>query len=215
MRRLAYFIMLVTFIPLCAGAQDAPSSPGGLSRLPIAGGQPEEVKQLAELFRSGAVEESDAAARRMIEIAGELAQSKKQVEAVNIARDLFLSSAPNDVRQSAFGILNKHASTYLAPHVNEVKVLVPNVSCYGRFHDSLKKSVRDEFDWVYSVGIRNTYRVRPMEGQLTIGTVAELTFTIDSTKKPRELASALKKSQYDGIEGWTMFVERPIASLAE
>lgn len=219
MQRIVRLATVVLFLPLVSAtvcwAQPPKPVLGGLNRLQKAGAQSEEVQSLYELFRSDAVEESDLAARRLIELSGELIESKKQVEAVNIASDLFLSSAPNDVRQKAFGILDKNASTYLAPHVREIKVLVPNVSCYGRFVDWLKRSVRDEYDWVYKVGIRNTYRVKEQPGKLTLGTVAELTFTIDTGKKPSELAKALKTSQLDGIQGWTMMVEQPIDALAE
>ena len=65
------------------------------------------------------------------------------------------------------------------------------------------------------MGIRNTDRVKEQIGKLTVGTVAEIMFTIDTGKKPNELAKAFKTWQLDGIQGWTMMLELPIDALAE
>ncbi|MEM8669062.1 MAG: hypothetical protein AAGG48_16185 [Planctomycetota bacterium] len=196
-------------------AQETPAVLGGLSRLPALGNQSEEIDTLIGTFRTEKGDASDDAARKLIERAKQLIEAKQQLEGVHIARDLFLSPAPGDVRQKAYGLLSKNASTYLAPHIREIKVLVPNTSCYGRFHDSLKQSVRDKHDWVYQVGIVNTYRVRPVTepGQFTIGTVAELTFTIDQSKSPKDLVAILKEGR--DLKGWTMLVEQPLLSIAE
>ncbi len=214
---LTHALLICMGLSAACHAQQTQQVLGGLDRLPPSASQSARAVELMKQFRSNSGGSSDSAARELSELAGRLLESKKQIEAVNIAKDLFLSSAPADVRKAAYRILDDHASIYLAPHVTEIRVLVPNISCYGRFLESLQQSVRDKFDWVYDVRIRNTHRVQPVTdpGQLTIGTVAELSFIIDQSRTTRELAAALKSSQHGSIEGWTMLIEQPIDALVD
>lgn len=105
-----------------------------------------------------------------------------------------------------------------------VVIMVPNVTCYGRFQDSLKEHLQDKHDWIHAVKVSNTGRVRNPGighgsatglvsanslGELAfdIGTIAELTFTIDSTRSTRDLLQAIKDTKQYSLKHWTVQVE--------
>ncbi len=109
----------------------------------------------------------------------------------------------------------------------QVVIMVPNVSCYGRFHDSLKEHLQGKHGWIHSVNIRNTEKVRNPgkshvgasevihRGELPfdIGTIAELTVTIDSSKSTLDLLNAIRDSKRFSLKRWTVQVEIPIEEL--
>ncbi|XZE52900.1 hypothetical protein SH139x_004607 [Planctomycetaceae bacterium SH139] len=113
---------------------------------------------------------------------------------------------------------------------SQVVIMVPNVSCYGRFHDSLKEHIQNKHDWIHNVRIRNTERVRnpyksdsglPETIQLKadespsfdIGTIAELAFTIDSSRSTRDLLKAIRDSKQYSLKGWKVQVEVDIEDM--
>lgn len=112
----------------------------------------------------------------------------------------------------------------------QVLILVPNVSCYGRFHDSLKEHLQRKHDWIHSVSIRNTEKVsNPYKvdagtpkiislddsGDLPfdIGTIAELTFTIDASKSTLDLLKAIRDSKQYSLKRWTVQIAVPIEEM--
>ena len=112
----------------------------------------------------------------------------------------------------------------------QVVIMVPNVSCYGRFHDSLNEHLQRKHDWIHSVSIRNTEKVRnPYKGDagsskmvsfsgsgdlpFDIGTIAELTFSIDASKSTLDLLKAIRDSKQYSLKRWTVQVEVPIEEM--
>lgn len=112
----------------------------------------------------------------------------------------------------------------------EVVILVPNITCYGRFHDSLKEHLQGKHNWIHSITIRNTGMVRnPHEGQgaaseivsvgdrgelpFDIGTIAELTITIDSSKSTLDLLKAIRDSKQYSLKRWTVQIEIDVEEL--
>ena len=106
----------------------------------------------------------------------------------------------------------------------QVVIMVPNVTCYGRFHDSLKEHIQSKHDWVHDIRIRDTKKVRKprridtesSKGLLLkaseslpfdIGTIAELTFTIDSSKSALDLLKVIRDSKQYSLKGWTVQIE--------
>ena len=192
-------------------------SPGGLHQF-LSTSHSAEIAAALESFRSSeSSDQIDQAAARLMDLAEQRNQEKAHAEAADLARHVFLSSANAKARQRAFAILDQTASIHLAHHTQEIVVLVPNVSCYGRFLDSLERNVRDQTDWIYKVGIRNTYRVqqdRPASG-LIIGTIAELKFTVDRNKSPSEFAETLLTKAGANAKHWQIQVPTKISQLLE
>jgi hypothetical protein len=101
-----------------------------------------------------------------------------------------------------------------AEETREVILLVPNVTCYGRFLDSFKTHLRDVHPWIQGVAIENTGRVKQV-APLTIGTVAKVTFTIDSQKTPKDLLVAIRTSRRYDLTHWTVRVEQAVLEILD
>lgn len=112
----------------------------------------------------------------------------------------------------------------------EVVIKVPNVTCYGRFHDSLKEHLQDKHDWIHSVRVGNTGKVRKRgnasratqgivsvgkadELPFDIGTIAELTFSIDSSRTALDLLKAIRETKQYSLKDWKVQVEVSIEEM--
>lgn len=172
-----------------------------------------EILLLQEQLQSEDTEETRKAAAQLIERAELSIRTEDRQAGTQIADDIFRSSAPAETRRRAYNILSKHAPRLLKNHTQEIKLRVPNVSCYGRFQDSLREHIGRKHDWIYSVTLADTGEVRKGSSSLIIGTVAELTFVTDKEKRPQDLLAALKESQQYQLDRWTILVEKPVNEL--
>jgi len=112
----------------------------------------------------------------------------------------------------------------------QVVIRVPNVTCYGRFHDALKEHLQDKHDWIHMVKISDTGETRNLVSAggymskstsagktggffFDIGTVAELTFTIDSSRTTLDLLKTIKETQRYSMKDWTVQLEVSVEKM--
>lgn len=215
MRSYNYLASILIFFIGVACIQQSGHAQMGLDRL-MSTGQSAEASAALDKFRaSKSQEEMDTQAGKLMEFAEKALEENQSARAADLARHVFLSSANAASRQRAFTVLDKCAPIHLAEHTKEFLVLVPNVSCYGRFQDSLNQSVRDQLDWVYKIDIRNTNRVQqePPNSGFLIGTIAELRFTVNRDKSPEEFVRALKEKAGGGVGEWEILVPTKVIDL--
>lgn len=185
-------------------AKQAKVSDGGsglISAIPLG-----QVQLLEHQLQVGEPDRLADVSRKLIKIAEQRAHSGDMAESVRLAHNLFLSSSPAEVRNHAFDILLKHAPALLQPHTRKIELHVPNVSCYGRFLDSLKAHVVNRQTWIYRVSIKDTRRVANNQ-EIQIGTLAELTFWVDQSKSPRALLEEIRSSERYDLQHWSVMAE--------
>jgi len=178
----------------------------------------EKIESLEQAMRSG--DGADVAAADLAGIAVKLFDQKNPSsplsrEASRIARNLFLGSSPNGPRKQVFAIYRAGYPYEYVRHIQEITVIVPNVTCHGRLVDSFRSNIALPSEWVWDVSIRNSFRTDVTEaaaadGELMIGSDAYVTFTVNRSTHIDELKQALVDSRAYDMKHWKVLVAQPL-----
>ena len=173
--------------------------------------QAQEIAELESRLTSENPADFESASIALAKIASELSNSAHSSEALRIARNVFLSSAPARARRAAFNILERLDPNELAKHVTVVRMKGPHCTCWGRFQDALDQRLLGDNAWVLKARASNTFvKENPKE----LGTLASLEFAIGNQHKQTDLIVALKEAGFD-VKGWKLLVEVPVESYLD
>ncbi len=191
-----------------------------------------QVRKLLHLIDSSDRSVSGQAILSLSETMLTLASRDDEEAAQKIAMAIFYGSnaefdGTGKARQRAFNVLYIAAGNRPPAGVRSVTIEAPNITCHGRFLDSLNEHVRDANPWILRTEVElqavsklqppQTQPVRYFDGSepLDFGSagLTIIRFFIAQDKSPVDLARAVAATNRYSMKNWKVLTPLPIEML--